>query len=68
MYVNRLLEKRGWLDEAEMGEFLAAGYAPSLAMDVLVGVGQKTLSIFTNHFAHTPLDTVFEQHAWTPAE
>ncbi len=68
LYVNRLLEKRGWIDEAGMGEFLAAGYAPSHALDVLVGVGQKTLSNFTNHFAHTPLDSVFEQHAWTPAE
>lgn len=68
LYGNRLLEKRGWLDAAKMGEFLAAGYAPSHAMDVLVGVGQKTLSNFTNHFAHTPLDAVFEQHAWTLAE
>lgn len=68
LYVNRLLEKRGWIDEAEMGELLTAGYTPSHALDVLVGVGQKTLSNFTNHFAHTPLDCVFEQRAWVPAE
>jgi AhpD family alkylhydroperoxidase len=68
VYVNRLIEKRGWIDEQEMGEFLAAGYAPSHALDVLVGVGQKTLSNFTNHIAQTPLDTAFEQHAWAPAE
>jgi len=68
VYVNRLIEKRGWIDEAEMGEFLAAGFETSHALDVLVGVGQKTLSNFTNHIAHTPLDKAFEQHAWAPAE
>ncbi len=67
-YVTRLLEKRGWIDEAELSEFLTAGYEPSHALDVLVGVGQKTLSNFTNHIAHTPLDTAFEGHAWAPAE
>ncbi|MBL3528678.1 MAG: carboxymuconolactone decarboxylase family protein [gamma proteobacterium endosymbiont of Lamellibrachia anaximandri] len=68
VYVNRLIEKRGWIDETEMAEFLAAGFEPSHALDVLVGVGQKTLSNFTNHLAKTPLDSAFDQHAWAPAE
>ena len=68
VYVNQLIYKRGWIGETEMGEFLAAGYEPSHALDVLVGIGQKTLSNFTNHIAHTPVDAAFEQHAWTPAE
>ncbi|WP_246345273.1 carboxymuconolactone decarboxylase family protein [endosymbiont of Lamellibrachia barhami] len=68
VYVYRLIEKRGWIDETEMAEFLAAGFEPSHALDVLVGVGQKTLSNFTNHLAKTPLDSAFEQHAWAPAE
>ncbi len=68
IYVNRLIEKRGWIEETEMAEFLDAGFEPSHALDVLVGVGQKTLSNFTNHLAKTPLDGAFEQHAWAPAE
>jgi AhpD family alkylhydroperoxidase len=66
LYVKRLIEQRGWINEAEMNEFLAAGYEPSHALDVLVGIGQKTLSNFTNHIANTPVDTAFEKHTWSP--
>jgi AhpD family alkylhydroperoxidase len=66
LYVTRLIEQRGWITESEMNEFLAAGYEPSQALDVLVGVAQKTLSNFTNHIANTPLDAAFEQHTWSP--
>jgi AhpD family alkylhydroperoxidase len=66
IYVKRLVEQRGWINEAEMDEFLAAGYEPSHALDVLVGVGQKMLSNFTNHIANTPVDTAFEKHTWSP--
>jgi AhpD family alkylhydroperoxidase len=68
LYVNRLLEKRGWLEETEMGAFLAAGFSPSQALDVLVGIGQKTLSNYTNHLAGTPLDAVFEGYSWASAD
>ena len=66
LYVKRLIEQRGLLSEAEMNEFLGAGYETSHALDVLVGIGQKTLSNYTNHIARTPLDTAFHKHAWVP--
>lgn len=66
LYVKKLIEQRGWINEAEMNEFLAAGYEPSHALDVLVGVGQKILSNFTNHIANTPVDAAFEKHSWSP--
>ena len=66
IYVKRLIEQRGWITEAEMNEFLAVGYEPSHALDVLVGISQKTLSNFTNHIANTPVDTAFEKHTWSP--
>ncbi len=66
LYVKRLIKQRGWINETEMNEFLAAGYEPSHAFDVLVGVGQKILSNFTNHIANTPVDTAFEKRAWSP--
>ncbi|HHJ12850.1 MAG TPA: carboxymuconolactone decarboxylase family protein [Gammaproteobacteria bacterium] len=65
-FVRRLLEKRGWLNEEDVQEFLSAGYEPSHVLDVLVGVAQKTLSNFTNHIANTPLDDVFASRAWAP--
>jgi len=61
-----LLDKRGWVTEDDMKPFLAAGYQPSHAMDILVGIAQKTLSNFTNHIAHTPLDDAFAAQSWKP--
>lgn len=66
--VVAIVEKRGWLDETDVESFIGAGYEASHVMDVLVGIAQKTLSNFTNHIAGTPLDKVFEPHAWKPGE
>ena len=62
--VHKVVEKRGWLSEKDVQEFLSAGYEQSHIMDVLVGVAQKTLSNFTNHISETPLDDIFVSHAW----
>ena len=36
------------------------------SLEILVGVMLKTLSNYTNHLAHTPLDAVFAPNAWHP--
>jgi len=61
---RKVVEKRGWIEDADVQEFLSAGYEPQHVLSVLVGVAQKTLSNFTNHIADTPLDEAFEAHAW----
>ena len=66
VFVTRLLENRGWMDEPAMQVFYAAGYTPENVLDVLVGIAQKTLSNFTNHIAQTPLDEAFKAYAWEP--
>ena len=49
-----------WMNEAEVGAFLAAGHTRRNVLDVVLGVGMKTLSNYTNHLAHTPLDPAWE--------
>ncbi len=63
-FTARLVEARGWLDEADTQAFLAAGYTPANIMEVILGVGQKTLSNYTNHIAGTELDAAFSGRAW----
>lgn len=65
--VTALVDHRGAISELEIKPFLAAGYQPVHLMDVMVGVGQKTLSNYTNHLAETPLDSAFENRAWVPS-
>lgn len=57
----------GWPSEVETGAFLNAGYAKQQVLEVVLGVGIKTLSNYTNHIADTPLDQAFAKAAWSKA-
>jgi len=56
------------LTEAEVQAFLDAGFEERNILEVILGVAQKVMSNFTNHFAGTPVDQVFQKYAWQKAE
>ena len=62
-----MLAQRGWVDDAEIDAFLAAGYTERNVLDIVLGVGMKTLSNYTNHIAHTPLDPAWQAQEWSQA-
>ncbi|MEU8125024.1 carboxymuconolactone decarboxylase family protein [Spirillospora sp. NPDC049024] len=62
---SAVVVRRGWVDEAEVEAFLAAGHTRRHVLDVVLGVGMKTLSNYTNHIAHTPLDPAWKEQEWT---
>jgi uncharacterized peroxidase-related enzyme len=62
-----IVERRGWPTEQSVAAFLAAGFANEQILEVILGVGMKTLSNYTNHIAHTPLDPQFAAAAWSAA-
>jgi AhpD family alkylhydroperoxidase len=55
-----IVAQRGWADYEEISAFLGAGYTRRNVLDVILGVGMKTLSNYTNHIAHTPLDPAWQ--------
>lgn len=61
---ERVVTDRGWVDESEVEAFLAAGHTQRHVLDVILGVGMKTLSNYTNHIAHTPLDPAWQAQEW----
>ncbi|MFN2309752.1 MAG: carboxymuconolactone decarboxylase family protein [Gammaproteobacteria bacterium] len=63
-FTAKLVEMRGWLDQASVQDFLNVGYTRANVLDVILGVGQKTLSNYTNHIVGTELDAVFSSRAW----
>lgn len=67
-FTKAVVEERGWVPADELEAFFSAGFAQRQVLDILTGVAMKTLSNYTNHIAHTPLDQAFELYAWTPAE
>ncbi|MDF0672945.1 MAG: carboxymuconolactone decarboxylase family protein [Nitrospira sp.] len=64
LLVVSVLYHRGWVPEEDLNQFTAAGYAQQHLLDVLTIVALKTLSNYTNHIAHTPLDPQFAAQSW----
>ncbi len=63
-----VVEKRGWVTEEDVLAFFAVGYTKRHLLEVILGVGFKTLSNFTNHIAKTPVDKQFQKLAWSRPE
>lgn len=64
-FTRSMVAGRGWVDDAEVQVFLDAGYSRRHVMDIILGVGMKTLSNYTNHIAHTPLDPAWQDQRWS---
>ncbi len=65
LYTQSVVKSRGWVPEEVMDAFLGAGYSTRHILDVLTIVSLKTLSNYTNHLAHTPLDDQFASQQWS---
>ena len=61
---NQVVDKRGWLDDADIAAFEAAGFTRAQLLEVIVGVAMKTMSNYVNHIAETPLDAAFADTEW----
>ncbi len=60
-----VVKDRGWVaDSPALKRFLAAGYSKEQALEVVLGVVQKTLSNYANHLLKTPLNSQFESERW----
>jgi uncharacterized peroxidase-related enzyme len=62
-----VVNSRGWPTDADTAAFLDAGYGKRQVLEVVLGVGMKTLSNYANHVAATPLDQAFASAAWSKA-
>ena len=66
-FVQAITDKRGLISEGEKAAFLEAGYTEQNILEVILVVGMKTLSNYTNNIAETPLDSAFEPAKWQKA-
>ncbi|PKL10109.1 MAG: carboxymuconolactone decarboxylase [Spirochaetae bacterium HGW-Spirochaetae-7] len=63
-FTAALVHSRGFATESQLEAFIGAGYTKAQVLEVVLGIGFKTLSNYTNHLAHTPLDPKFAAAAW----
>lgn len=70
-FTQQVIELRGDVGEGALAAFLAAGFTRRNALEVVLVVATKTISNYTNHIAHTPLESFMSDPAlkWTaPAQ
>lgn len=67
-FARKLAMDRGRNCTHEHAAFLASGYRPEQALEVIIGVANKTLSNMTANLLELPLDAEFAPFAWAPRE
>ena len=66
-FATLVVRNRGWVVEQDVDAFLAAGFTKRNVLEVVLGVATKTMSNYTNHIVHTPLDAFMQGNEWTKA-
>jgi uncharacterized peroxidase-related enzyme len=64
VFTRKVVTNRGWVDDADVQRLLDAGYTKQNVLEVIVGVGLKTISNYTNHIIGTPLNPQLEPLKW----
>lgn len=65
-FTRAVVQERGWvLDHPTYIGFLDAGFLPEQALEVILGVTQKTLSNYANHLLQTPINEAFAAEQWS---
>jgi uncharacterized peroxidase-related enzyme len=63
-FVRKLIRTKGHVTDADLSDFVAAGYTREQALGVLIGVAMKTIGNFANHLMRTPIDEKFAAQRW----
>lgn len=63
-FTRTLLHKRGLPSAEDVEAFRQAGYSDKQVLDVILAIAVKTLSNYSNHLTHTPVDAAFAKFTW----
>ncbi|MFH4966502.1 carboxymuconolactone decarboxylase family protein [Gaetbulibacter sp. M235] len=59
-----LTATRGNVSQAEIDDFLAAGYSEIHVLGIIAGIAVKTMSNYSNHLTNPTLDGAFSERVW----
>lgn len=66
-FTDRMLTTRGLPSKADVQAFLRAGYEERHVLEIILAIAVKTLSNYSNHLFHTPIDKMFAGRRWNPS-
>ncbi len=62
-FARQMTVRRGSVDRADVDAFLAAGYTEQHVLGIVLAIGCKVFSNYTNHLAGTAVDAAFSAYA-----
>lgn len=65
-FTQTMVSSRGKPTPEQLATFLAAGYTENNVLEIILAIAVKTISNYSNHILHTPVDAMFMSQAWTP--
>ncbi|NOD94359.1 carboxymuconolactone decarboxylase family protein [Ruegeria sp. HKCCD4884] len=63
-FTKSMARTRGSIAPADLKKFLAAGYTPQNALEVVLGIANKVVSNYTAALTEVPLDSAVERFEW----
>lgn len=66
-FTRTLVQKRGRPSQTDLDLFRAAGYTDARVLQIILAIGVKTLSNYTNHLCGTEVDGAFAKRSWNRA-
>lgn len=64
-FTTLVVRNRGWVADADVEAFIAAGFTRRNVLEVILGAATKLMSNYTNHIVHTPLDGFMQGNEWS---
>jgi len=66
-FAAKMVSSRGRPTDADVAAFKTAGYTEKSILGIILAISVKTLSNYTNHVFHTPVDGAFAGRIWKAA-
>jgi AhpD family alkylhydroperoxidase len=63
-FAEAVVRERGFVGGTAVDAFIAAGFTKAQVLEVVLIAATKTISNYTNHLTHTPLDAFMAETAW----
>lgn len=67
-FTKQIILKKGHIETKELEDFLNAGFTQQNVIEIIGGIGSKTIANFANIIAKTPVDDSMKKYIWERPE
>lgn len=64
LFTAVMVNKKGRPSVADVAAFLSAGFTEQHILSIILAIAVKTISNYSNHIFHTPVDPMFKSREW----